>query len=241
MIAFQLWCKRFCSYPAQSKKSLFFVRGSPRKPKPWGSLIWRNLKEELKQGSNMGSSFSPSRAVPGPLKFRVIAAHQSKSPWVISAQSPVLKSTTVLLENACSGATMAVYIGDGWRQSLLSICSVPDAYVQCIIYPSQNSSKKEVILSLFYKREDRLRGEEAVLRFKSRQVCKSSTFPMMCLWEKPLLPQSGWQRVAGVRKGREAVAAAPASNLLQRELLCHFPGSETRAIFPKSTNDVYLT
>ena len=85
-----------------------------------------------------------SRAVPGPLKSRVIAAHLKKLPWVKVYYSIVGKCL-FWGSNGCV-----------WWERLERVLTQPlfcGRTVSSVLQCSQNSSKREVIFSFFVSEE----------------------------------------------------------------------------------------
>lgn len=157
------------------------MKVSSRGPKPWCSLILRNLKEELKQESSLDFSLRACRAVLGLLKFRVIAAHWTNSP-----------QAEVYLPWYCGNCiySWAVVAASGGRGQLESVCCqhlfcVRDSHTLYHLTLTERLWKKGAALPISQMSKLRLRGEEVTLEFVGRQVCKSCFFPSFA-WERNL-------------------------------------------------------
>ena len=136
-----------------------------------------------------------------------------------------------MLENACSGAAMAVYVGEGWRESSPSLCSMADTSVCSALHSSQDSSNREVILSFFTDEETEAHRWRGSAETYIQTSLNCLLFPW-CLQEKPLLPQWVEDSSRGCGRRQKCRWRPLAMNLLQRGLLCHFLDSETpSAIF----------
>lgn len=108
---------------------------------------------------------------------------------------------------------MAVYV-EGWRQlfSASALCQI-----LCASLTHHRTTLKK------WSSPCLTNGETEVKRECWDWHPDKSVCPVMCLREAS--PSSELQRC----RKREAVAATPASNLLQRELLCHFPCSDAQS------------